>query len=305
MNFRSYLRGAGIGLIVAALVLSFSGGNKSHAMTDDEIKSRARELGMTDSKEVLADVFETTEAPSIEIPVTEVPSVEVPTAETASTETESTEAASAETASTETASLETASTETASTETAAAETASTEAVSSEAVSGGTTAAGNSGSASGLTKDGSASAAGKKEAPEKTEVPEKTDAPEKTDTAGKTVDEIIEETLKDAPKDNIQSDLTGEEKSKSELLADAVETEAESAPAVTDSGSGFVSITVSGGSSSTAVAKALENAGAVSSAAAFDSYLCSKGYDRHLATGEFRIPAGSSDEDIALILMRRK
>ena len=299
MNFRSYLRGAGIGLIVAALVLSFSGGNKSHAMTDDEIKSRARELGMTDSNEVLADVFETTEAPSIEIPVTEVPSVEVPTAETASTETESTEAASAETASTETASLETASTETASTETAAAETASTEAASSEAVSGGSTADGNSGSASGLTKDGSASAAGKTEAPEKTEVPEKTDAPEKT------VDEIIEETLKDAPKDNIQSDLTGEEKSKSELLADAVETEAESAPAVTDSGSGFVSITVSGGSSSTVVAKALENAGAVSSAAAFDSYLCSKGYDRHLATGEFRIPAGSSDEDIALILMRRK
>ena len=300
MNFRSYLRGAGIGLIVAALVLSFSGGNKSHAMTDDEIKSRARELGMTDSNEVLADVFETTEAPSLEIPVTEVPSVEVPTAETASTETESTEAASAETASTETASLETASTET-----AAAETASTEAASSEAVSGGSNADGNSGSASGLTKDGSASAAGKTEAPEKTEVPEKTDAPEKTDTTGKTVDEIIEETLKDAPKDNIQSDLTGEEKSKSELLADAVETEAESAPAVTDSGSGFVSITVSGGSSSTVVAKALENAGAVSSAAAFDSYLCSKGYDRHLATGEFRIPAGSSDEDIALILMRRK
>ena len=260
MNLRSYLRGAGIGLIVAAIVLSFSGGNKSQAMTDDEIKSRARELGMTDANEVLTDVFETSEVAletgnvdsdilvNNETASTEVPSVAAPAVETASTEAASTEAASAEAAATEAA--------------------------SEPASIG-------------TGDDSASTA------------EKTEAPTKT------VDEIIEETLKDAPKDNIQSDLTGEEKSKSELLADAVETEAESAPAVTDNGSGFVSITVSSGSSSTAVAKALENAGAVSSAAAFDSYLCAKGYDRHLGTGEFRIPAGSSDEEIALILMKKK
>ena len=290
MNLRSYLRGAGIGLIVAAIVLSFSGGNKSQAMTDDEIKSRARELGMTDANEVLTDVFETSEVAletgnvdsdilvNNETTSTEVPSVAAPAVETASTEAASTEAASAEAAATEAASDESASTEAASTEAASAETASAEASETPEASE---------PASIGTGDDSASTA------------EKTEAPTKT------VDEIIEETLKDAPKDNIQSDLTGEEKSKSELLADAVETEAESAPAVTDNGSGFVSITVSSGSSSTAVAKALENAGAVSSAAAFDSYLCAKGYDRHLGTGEFRIPAGSSDEEIALILMKKK
>ena len=285
MNLRSYLRGAGIGLIVAAIVLSFSGGNKSHAMTDDEIKSRARELGMTDANEVLTDVFETSEVAletgnvdsdilvNNETASTEVPSVVAPAVETASTEAASTEAAATEAASDESASTEAASTEAASAETASAEASETPEVSEAASTG--------------TGDDSASTA------------------DKTETPTKTVDEIIEETLKDAPKDNIQSDLTGEEKSKSELLADAVETEAESAPAVTDNGSGFVSITVSSGSSSTAVAKALENAGAVSSAAAFDSYLCAKGYDRHLGTGEFRIPAGSSDEEIALILMKKK
>ncbi len=100
-------------------------------------------------------------------------------------------------------------------------------------------------------------------------------------------------------------MTGDDKKKSELLADAAETEAENPSTVTDSSSGFISIHISGGSSSTAVAKELERTGAVDSASSFDNYLCSKGYDRKLSSGDFRIPAGASDEDIALILMKKK
>ena len=91
----------------------------------------------------------------------------------------------------------------------------------------------------------------------------------------------------------------------ELIADAAETENETDSAPVRTGTGFISVHISSGSSSTTVAKALEQAGAVSNAAAFDSYLCAKGYDRRLASGDFRIPAGSGEEDIALILMRRK
>ena len=44
MNLRSYLRGIGAGLIVAALVLGF---NKRTKINDEYVKRRAAELGMT------------------------------------------------------------------------------------------------------------------------------------------------------------------------------------------------------------------------------------------------------------------
>ncbi len=65
MNLRSYLRGAGLGLLVAALVLSFSGTEKTKAMSDDEVKTRARELGMTDGNEILTEAYSVTAAPEI------------------------------------------------------------------------------------------------------------------------------------------------------------------------------------------------------------------------------------------------
>ena len=221
MSIRSYLRGAGLGILVAALALTFGGGNKTKAMTDAEVRERAKELGMTGGNEVLTEAYTMAEAPEII-------------------------AASEAAASTEAASM-----------------ASTEA-----------------SAEDANKEGS--------------------SPEEI----KSADEIIEDTIKDKQTTELKSDMTGEDKKKSELLADAAETEAESVSPVTDSSSGFVSIHINGGSTSTAVARELENAGAVSSASAFDAFLCANGYDRRLSTGDFRIPSGASDEEIAHILMRR-
>ncbi|MCR5654322.1 MAG: hypothetical protein K6G07_01600 [Lachnospiraceae bacterium] len=63
----------------------------------------------------------------------------------------------------------------------------------------------------------------------------------------------------------------------------------------------VTVTVAGGDGSYAVAKKLENAGAIDSAAKFDAYLCEKKYDRILVTGKHTIPAGASEEEIAKIL----
>ncbi len=243
MNLKSYLRGAGIGMVTAALVLMVSSGSTSHAMSDDEVRARAKELGMTDGSEVLlassavpTDAVTSADGSTIEVStpadgelqegddpsMEEVPDLVIRGGEVA----ESTEAA---------------------TEAAPTETASE------------------------TAD--------------------------TDAAGKA--------LEGQQTTSITSDVTGEDKNKSELLADAAETENETEAQPVKTDSGFVSITVSGGMSSTAIAKALQSAGAVNNAAEFDSFLCRNGYDRKLSTGEFRIPAGSSEEDIALILMKKK
>lgn len=62
------------------------------------------------------------------------------------------------------------------------------------------------------------------------------------------------------------------------------------------------IVVRPGESSYTICKKLEDAGIVSSASAFDSYLCSKGYDTKLRTGSFEVPADAEPEEIARILV---
>ncbi len=309
MNLRSYLRGAGIGLIVAALVLSFSGGGKSHAMTDNEIRERAKALGMTDGNGVLAEAYIAVDAP-------EIPSKE--TLSEAAKEDVSGETAFAEAATGEVSTEKADAKADEKTDVKADEKTDVKADEKADAKADEKTDVKADEKTDVKADEKADA----KADEKTDVKadEKTDvkadekaeakadkkADEKTDKETiKSVDEIIEESIKDAPKADITSDLTGEDKKKSELLADAVETEAQSTPAIAETASGFAVIHVNSGFSSMAVAKALERSGAISSAAAFDQYLCARGYDRKLAAGDFRIPAGSSDEDIALILMRRK
>lgn len=63
----------------------------------------------------------------------------------------------------------------------------------------------------------------------------------------------------------------------------------------------VNVTIVSGDGSYTVAKKLEEAGVVSSAAAYDDYLCQNGYDKRLRTGTFQIPAGADDEQIAKIV----
>ncbi len=264
MNLKAYLRGAGIALITSALVLSFSGGQKSKAMTDDEVKARARELGMTEKSEVLLSAEE--EVPGVE---EEIPEAAEPASEESVAEVPVTESPEV---------------------TPPEEPASQESLEDILDEAENTASGNA--ADNTVADNTAS--------EDTKAEDTAKADTVSDDAA-----IIEASLEGKQTTDLVSDVTGEGKKKSELLADASETEARSDSAPVQTGEGFASIHVSGGSSSTTVAAALQKAGAVDSATAFDAYLCSKGYDRHLSTGDFRIPSGSSYDDIALILMRRK
>lgn len=61
------------------------------------------------------------------------------------------------------------------------------------------------------------------------------------------------------------------------------------------------VTIVSGDGSFTVAKKLEEAGFVSSASAFDDFLCQNGYDKRLRTGTFQIPAGADEEQIAHIV----
>ena len=61
------------------------------------------------------------------------------------------------------------------------------------------------------------------------------------------------------------------------------------------------ITVNSGDGSYTVARKLAEAGVVTSAENFDTYLCQNGYDKKLRTGTFSIPADASDEQIARIV----
>ena len=62
-----------------------------------------------------------------------------------------------------------------------------------------------------------------------------------------------------------------------------------------------SVTISSGDGSYTVAKKLSDAGVVSSADAYDNFLCANGYDKKLRPGTFEIPANASEEQIARIV----
>lgn len=61
------------------------------------------------------------------------------------------------------------------------------------------------------------------------------------------------------------------------------------------------MTIASGDGSYTVAKKLADAGAVSSAEAYDDFLCANGYDKKLRPGTFKIPTGANDEQIARIV----
>ncbi len=58
------------------------------------------------------------------------------------------------------------------------------------------------------------------------------------------------------------------------------------------------ISIVSGDSSYSVAKKLKDVGLISSASAYDSYLCSNGYDKKIRTGTYSIPSGASQQQIA-------
>lgn len=57
MKLKYYLRGLGIGVIVTALLMGIALSGRKETLSDDEIRQRALELGMSDDTVVLSDVL--------------------------------------------------------------------------------------------------------------------------------------------------------------------------------------------------------------------------------------------------------
>lgn len=99
MKIRYYLRGLGIGILFTSIFFLVSNGSSNQTMTDEQVKARAKELGMTEST-VLADISvkETIEA-TVEATMEAV--VEESTVEEVSSVAETEEVATEETETTE------------------------------------------------------------------------------------------------------------------------------------------------------------------------------------------------------------
>lgn len=65
--------------------------------------------------------------------------------------------------------------------------------------------------------------------------------------------------------------------------------------------GYVVITIEPGNGSSVISSKLSEAGLIASKEEYNEYLLSKGYDRRLIAGEYRIPIGVSMEEITRIL----
>lgn len=62
MKFKYYLRGIGIGIIFASVIFFAAyRENSSHVLTDDEIRTRAKELGMVEADAPISDLLNKTD----------------------------------------------------------------------------------------------------------------------------------------------------------------------------------------------------------------------------------------------------
>ncbi|MCH5271190.1 MAG: hypothetical protein J1E83_10635 [Lachnospiraceae bacterium] len=223
MKRKFYLRGLGIGILVTAVIMGIASG-RNRQMTDEEIKARAKELGMVEST-VLSNIDannpQDSAAPS-QAPEN-TPSVSVPPENTPSVSPtpESTPVAS------------------------------------------------------VSPENTPEMSTPSPSPESTPVPSPSPSPENTPAPSQ------------APVNTPETSTP----SPSPSPENTPETSAGET----------VTITIRSGQSSVAVSKMLEEAGLVTSASAYDKFLCDNGYDKRLKTGTYQIPVGASEEEIARII----
>lgn len=135
---------------------------------------------------------------------------------------------------------------------------------------------------------------------KTDTAKPSDAETKLDTAKASDIEAKTDTVK-ASDSETKSDTAkptdAEAKADTTELSDTETNTDTTKPSAT----GAQSITIVNGDSSVSVAAKLEQAGLISSASSYDSYLCSNGYDKKIRPGDYSIPADAGDEEIARII----
>lgn len=272
MRRKSYLKGLGLGIFVTALIMSLSSGKAKGEMSDEEIIKRAEKLGMVSENAMLL-----TEAQSLADNAQK--KGRTPADEQASEE--GREAASDNKVSQN-----------------ATVSDNGEIIRPEDISGNK-AEPNSAAAS--EKEDRAAVAGAGTA----------------DSGKKQAEEQAskEQAAKEqAAKEQASREAASKEKASEEASKAKKEEEArEAAKAAADAkdegnnnGNGeTVTITVNSGESSISVASKMVQAGLISDARQFDSYLVLAGYDRKLVVGSHPIPKGASAEEMGKILTTKQ
>ena len=73
MNLKYYLRGLGVGIVVTSLILGIGLGSRKETLSNEEIKERARELGMVEESITVAEAAAQKEEEAQEAEVTVAP----------------------------------------------------------------------------------------------------------------------------------------------------------------------------------------------------------------------------------------
>ena len=152
----------------------------------------------------------------------------------------------------------------------------------------------------LLSDSSVETDADSEQNDQTEVtPENDEAQTVTETEAPAVDTEVVIDAQDDPDKKTDAQTSDE----NEITEQEAEENIEESQDIVSSNDG-IKITVSSGDSSYTVAKKLVGAGIISDASEFDTFLCQKGYDRYIRTGDFTIPADASNDAIAKIITGR-
>ncbi len=281
MKLRFYLRGLGIGMAVTAVILHFAVAVKSHAMSDDEIRARARQLGMKEEGVLLSD--ETGASGS--------------DAGNADSGNEGGEGQTMQEVIIAGAGEETEPVITPVTENEE---------SGDAAQSGSN--GENGNTEGTEAQDQSGAAGADQGNGETEKPEEPQGGTQTEqqTGGQDTQsaDAHQDTQNTQPEDTHQNTQDTQPETAQPDTQNTQQADTQAAGGEGDQhglNSGSVNITIVRGDSSYTVAKRMAEAGVVPSAAEFDEFLCRNGYDRTLCIGVHAIPSGASYDEMGRIL----
>ena len=278
MNLRTYLKGLGLGIFVTTLITSVSSGNAKATMTDAEIRARAEELGMVSENALLLS-----QAQKLADDAAEKAKAAVSTDKAASGA--SGNKVSGNAVSGNKNSGNKISGNKISANKVSGNTASGNTGSSAALKAGSkedkTAGGSNASASGSLGSSSGSSSGSRKSSSDSTASSGDSKVASQSAAGKK--ETVPEMGSAAKKSDTASDDAG-------VVPGSGET---------------VTITVSSGDSSVSVANKMVQAGLVTDAKQFDSYLVLNGFDRRLVVGSHPIPKGATPEEMGTILTSKQ
>jgi hypothetical protein len=268
MKLKYYLRGIGIGVIIASLVMGIALGGRNKQLSDSEIRERALELGMVDG-----DTGTLTEYASAASDASTASNIVV----------EEIDANDAELMASADSSVAVGST------TEEALTDSTGDTDSSVKNSSDKTVAEKSTSDNSVADNS-NAAAESTAQQNTTASEEATAQATTETSTLTTIAASEVATAPAPE-----------------AVDTITTpDGEQLPVTEDENTGtlYVTVTIPGGIGSDTVCSILQKAGLIDSASSFNRFLIDKGLDRYIRSGSKRIPEGATYDEIAEIICRK-